>query len=69
MGRLILLAIVIGIVVLAITSVMVAINRLTTPQRSLTTRSDAMPKSFRTVSYVMLILLLLGLSTGLIGGL
>jgi hypothetical protein len=68
MLRLFFLALLVGVVILAITSVMAAVALFQRAEAPDPQPEDKMPTTVRTVAYVALILLLLGLTSGLIGG-
>lgn len=67
MGRLILILLVAGLLAYAVISVMSLFKPQ--PTRAPHHKGDGMPDSIKTVAYVVLILLMFGITTGLVGGL
>ena len=66
MGRLILIVLVTLCLVFAITSVMALFGRATTAPGP--AKADTMPDTFKTVAYVLLIVLMFGVTTGWLAG-
>lgn len=67
MGRLILIILVAGLAAFAVISVLALFKPQ--PTQGAHHKGDTMPDSIKTVAYVVLILLMFGITTGFIGGL
>ena len=67
MTRVILLMLMFSAVVIAVTSVMSLLN--TTPAPPRPTKDTSMPSAIKNIAYVLLIVLMFGVVSGLIGGL
>ena len=65
MARLILVLLLVAAVALALVAVMVAV-RIASPQSD-GAPGESMPKSFTTIAYVLLILLMFGVTSGFLG--
>lgn len=68
MARLILLVALVVALVLALSSIMVAL-RAVSAQTGVSQGNMTMPKTFQTIAYVLLLVLMMGIASGWIGGL
>ena len=70
MARLILIAVLVAAVVVAALTLLAALRPgPAAADTTLPRRVDTMPRSFRTISYTLLLVLMVGITTGWIGGL
>ena len=73
MARLILFAVLVAAVVVAALTLLAALRpgpaAAAAADTTLPRRVDTMPRSFRTISYTLLLVLMVGVTTGWIGGL
>jgi len=75
MARLILIAVLVAAVVVAALTLLAALRpspaaaAAAAADTTLPRRVDTMPRSFRTISYTLLLVLMVGVTTGWIGGL
>lgn len=67
LARLLLLFALIGIALLAVSTVLGAVQKIGQPAQTGATSGDSMPDTFQRIAYVLLIVLMFGICTGWLG--